>query len=220
MDAHRRNIARLCVFALLAAAAGCDRARTRGPSGVTTTSASVRPEGRTSQTRTVDAAGFVDNAGRTSSETSRSELSGMRATETGSERPTGTPGSGLPIPIEPSTRGMESGERPRPPAAGGGATAGAPSEAVTGRVAQALCDRENSCGRIGKTEAWPTLDTCTSNIRPSVREDLARSACPDGHDQAALASCLSAIRLASCDTRVEGLGSVPACDARALCGRP
>ena len=219
MAAHRRNIAVVCGLVVLAAAAGCDRARTRGPSGVTTTSATVRPEARPSHPRTVDAAGFVDNAGRTSSETSRSELSGMRATEMGSERLTGTPGTGLPIPIEPDVAEIESGERPRPPAAGRTTPGGTPDLAVTGRVVQALCDRENSCGRIGTKEhaSWPTLATCTSKIRPIVREDLTRSGCPDGHAPAALATCLSAIRLASCEKQVEGLGSLPECDARALC---
>jgi hypothetical protein len=177
----------------------------------------MRPERRVSHPRTVDAAGFVDNAGRTSSETSRSELSGMRATETGSERPTGTPGTGLPIPIEPETRGLESAERPRPPETGRNTTAGAPSEAATGRLTQALCDRENSCARVGEKRAWPSMATCTSSVRVVVRQDLAQTECPDGHDPSALTTCLSAIRLAACDKRVDGLATLPECDARTLC---
>ena len=219
MAAYRPNIHVIFALGVLAAAAGCDRARTRGPSGVTTTSASVHPEARTSHPRTVDAAGFVDNAGRTSSETSRSELSGMRATETGSERPTGTPGTGLPIPIEPETRTMESGERPRPPATGRNTTAGAPSEAVTGRLTQALCDHENSCGRVGTNRSFPSMPPCASSVRVVVRKDLAQAECPDGHDPAAITTCLSAIRLAACDDAVDGLGALPECDARALCVR-
>jgi len=180
----------------------------------------MRPEQRVSHPRTVDAAGFVDNAGRTSSETSRSEASGMRATETGSERPTGTPGTGFPIPIEPETRALESSERPRPPDTGRNTTAGAPIEAATGRLAQALCDRENGCGRVGGADkAWPSLATCASSVRVVVRQDLAQADCPDGHDAGALTTCLSAIRRAACDERVDGLASLAECDARTLCVR-
>ncbi|MBX3262609.1 MAG: hypothetical protein KIS78_15815 [Labilithrix sp.] len=74
----------------------------------------MRPEARTSSPRTVDAAGFVDNGGRTSNESARTEMSGMRATETGAERPTGTPGVGLPIPIEPPIERRPVGERAGP----------------------------------------------------------------------------------------------------------
>lgn len=98
----------------LVAAAGCDRAPARCPSGVTATSASMRPEARSSSPRTVDAAGFVDNGGRTSTDSARTEMSGMRATETGAERPTGTPGVGLPIPIEPSPPRRPVGEQAGP----------------------------------------------------------------------------------------------------------
>ena len=143
----------------------------------------------------------------------------MRATETGSERPTGTPGTGLPIPIEPDTGGVESGERPRPPETGRNTTAGPAVDAVTGRLAQALCDRENSCGRVGRDKAWPSLATCASSVRVVIRQDLAQADCPDGHNSDAVRSCLSSLRLAACDQRIDGLASLPECDAPALCVR-
>ncbi len=220
MAARRRKMQVFFVLAALAAAAGCDRAGPRGPTAVTTTSATAPEDqgpNRNSHPRTVDAAGFVDNGGRTSSETSRSELSGMRATETGSERVTGTPGSGFPLPIEPKTSTVESGERPRPPETGRNTTAGPPSEQVTGRLTQALCDRETSCGRVGASKAWPSVATCTSSVRVVVRQDLSAMECPDGHDPGAVTTCLSAIRLASCDKRVDGLATLPECDVHALC---
>ncbi len=217
MSAHRRFLHVVLAVGALAAAAGCDRARTRGPSGVTTTTAeNIRPDRRPPPARTVDAAGFMDNGGRSSNETVRTELSGMRAAESGTHAPTGTPGSGLPLPIEPGTRGAESGERPRPPELGRNAPAGAPTVTVTERVAQALCDHENVCGRVGSKDA-PTLATCMSRIRLGVQDDLAQAGCPNGHDPNEVADCLSAIRLASCDRRVDSLGALPECDARSLC---
>jgi Family of unknown function (DUF6184) len=202
------------------AAAGCDRARARGPSDVTITSASVRPEGAAASPRTVDATGFVDNGGRTSNETSRTEMSGMRATEAGTERPTGTPGSGFPIPIGPKTPTPSRERPPRAPAPSQGPAAlGAPTEDVLGRAAQALCDRESTCERVGSGKIWPSVPACTNGVRPRLREDLAQAECVMGYDPNAVAACLSAIRLAACNTRIEGLDGVAECEPRMMCGR-
>ncbi|MDF2695821.1 MAG: hypothetical protein K0S65_4204 [Labilithrix sp.] len=215
----RTNLVIVLVVAM-GAAAGCDRARARGPTDARITSASVQPEGATSSPRTVDAAGFVDNAGRTSSETSRTEMSGMRASETGAERPTGTPGSGFPLPIEPRPRGPESTERPRPRAGDTqGAALGAPTEDVLGRAAQALCDREASCDRVGRGKTWASLAACTNGVRPNLREDFSGTSCAKGFDPTIVATCLSAIRLAACDVHIEGLGSVNECQPNEMCAR-
>ncbi|MBN9160012.1 MAG: hypothetical protein BGO98_32275 [Myxococcales bacterium 68-20] len=215
MSAQRWKVRAVVVGAALLTAAGCDRARTRGPSTATSTSANMRPETMSSSPRTVDAAGFVDNGGRTSNETSRTELSGMRATETGAERPTGTPGVGLPLPIEPPTPKAERGERSRPPPTEGGTST--PLDPIVPRVAQAQCDRARSCGQIGSGKTWSSLASCMDTERPLAREALAQLGCPDGYDSTAVASCLSAIRLAACDKRTDGLGSVAECAPHALC---
>src|SRR4051794_24995803 len=94
------------VSALLAVAAiatACGPSDAIRLSQTSTTSVSVpRPAASGITTRTIDNAGFVDNAGHTTDEVIRSQMSGMRVTELGSERITGTPGSGAPIPIPPS----------------------------------------------------------------------------------------------------------------------
>src|SRR5687768_906628 len=96
----------VCVMLVLtiAGAAACEKdARDRAGSTITYSARQPRPDQRPPPTRTLHSTGFVDNAGRTSEQTSRGEASGMRATETGSERPTGTAGSGLPLPLDPAT---------------------------------------------------------------------------------------------------------------------
>jgi len=211
MVVHWRRSFVIVAVGAAVVAAGCDRAPARSPTGVTTTSA--RPDARPAPVRTVDNTGFVDNAGRSSNERARTELSGMRATETGTEVPTGTPGSGLPLPIEPSAP-AEGDERP--PEEGASST-GAPAEAVVGRAAQALCDYAMSCGRVGKGAEWPSLAACTGKVRASVRGDLSQAGCPLAFDATAVASCLSAIRLAPCDQRIERLGTLNACEPATLC---
>jgi hypothetical protein len=206
------------ILLLAAGAAACSRAPGRDASDVTTTSASVPgPAATRASSRTVDSAGFVDNAGRGSEERSRPETSGVRATETGSERPTGTPGSGLPLPLDPKVPKRDPEEKPRARVAERSVTAGAPSDSVVGRLAQALCDRESACERIGEGRPWPTSATCMDGLRPTVRADVDSAGCPDGFDSASLSSCLTALRRAECTERVESLASLRACEPRALC---
>lgn len=88
-----RALPRLAVLAL----AGC--ASSQRAARVATTASVEEAQARPTSSRTVDDAGFVDNAGRPSSETARTQMSGMRATEGGGERPTGTAGAGIPVPL-------------------------------------------------------------------------------------------------------------------------
>lgn len=105
------------------------------------TSASVEDaQARPAASRTVDDAGFVDNAGRPSSETARTQMSGMRATEGGGERPTGTPGAGAPVPLL-------DGPRPREDAC---------MMQARERGRRALCDRDPTTAQ---------LERCASALR-------------------------------------------------------
>src|SRR5262245_53985219 len=100
--------------------------------------------------RTIDSTGPVDNAGRTSDEViARPETAGVRPTELGSNRPTGT-NTGFP-------NGARTGPSPEPPPTPRGALllpreGGSPIAAFAdqpGRVGRAFCDREEVCARVG-----------------------------------------------------------------------
>lgn len=197
----------------LVAAAGCDRAPARGPSAVTTTSGNMRPDARTASPRTTDNAGFVDNGGRSSSERGRTEMSGMRATEAGTETPTGTTGAGFPL--SGRTYATEpSGGKAADPAV---TPSGTPGEAVHGRIAQAMCDYAMSCERVGKQKRHPSVAACVDRGRVTTKEDLATAGCTTGYDTSALASCLSAIRSASCERHVDRVFALKECEPRMLC---
>ncbi|MBX3185563.1 MAG: hypothetical protein KF819_01055 [Labilithrix sp.] len=187
------------VASLLACGGQLDRVGT-----TTTSAASPRPDATGTTTRTIDNAGFVDNGGRTSDMTSRTEASGMRGTEAGSERITGTPGSGLPIPFL----------RP-PPREGTGelstttrSAAQTPAEAVA-RIARARCDFEIACRHA------PAAD-CMAQERRRTGAELSAMSCPDGITPARLGVCLSALRRKPCSER-NALDAVAECREQALC---
>ncbi len=202
-------------------ALACGREVAPGPQYLT--SATPRPEATVPTTRTIDNAGFVDNAGHTSDETIRSQMSGMRGTEAGSERLTGTPGSGTPIPI-PSPRGATP-----PPTRGEGAGAassergttveptGGPVVEAGERLARARCDRETTCNRIGRGRAWSTQDQCFATQRERVGDAMSSLGCPHGIDNVQLAICLNALRGQACNDKGGDLAVLPECMASALC---
>jgi hypothetical protein len=142
-----------------------------------------RPGRTPASSRTTDSSGFVDNGGRTSEMYARGEASGMRATETGSERTTGTPGSGLPVAAP--LRARTAGEAPRTDRG----NPGVPREAVVSRLAEAICDHEAGCGRV-----------CSAEVKEQTRARM--SGCADAFDATAVASCLGAVRRSACDAAV------------------
>lgn len=239
MLASTRLFLAAALAALGASMPACSRGNLdRGARTTTSSASTTRPDRRVPQSRTIDNAGFVDNAGRTSEQTNRTESSGMRATETGSERPTGT-ASGLPLPAEPTgARGVSEGERenaggegpgtaPRVPGApaapaapraetGPVATGGPPTEAI-GRLARARCDHATACNDVGTGRAWGSQESCVVEQRDQARADVASLGCRRGVDRTQLATCLISIRLQGCDARGVGLDEVPECRTTALC---
>lgn len=205
----------LVVLALLGA---CDRAPARGPSAVTTRSATLsRPEQLPPPSHTLDSEGWVDNAGRTTAERGRTEMSGMRATETGSQTPTGTPGSGFPLPTERPRRPEPEKPTPDRLALGEQVPPSAPTNVVARSIALAYCDREWSCGRIDVKEAWASKERCLDGISTRFLEDLGSAGCPDRFDPNAVVVCLTSVRRPPCDVPIDDLSSIGACEPRALC---
>jgi hypothetical protein len=174
-----------CLAGLVACAGQLDR-----PTQTTLTSGRMpRPERQQSSMRTVDSSGFVDNSGMTSDQRGRTEASGMRATETGSENPTGTPGTGTPVPaLEPKAK----------PGADDEPGIGAEAEVQIARFAEARCDWENSCNRVGVGKLHESKHACAQNVRPLVRRELGALDCAQGYDPVHVGMCLTAVRRAGC----------------------
>lgn len=213
----KKSVLVLVVASGLAAFACSKSAAERPVSTITYSARLPRPDTTATSKRTVDSTGWVDNAGRTSEQNTRSEMSGMRATEIGGERPTGTPGSGTPIiPVK---------KRPRAPVAEnaaalgneGAAGNGAPGDTVVARVARARCDRETACDRVGSGKEFGTSEHCMSSLRETARADVVEAGCLRGFDATQLAICLNAIRQLSCETELDAIASVANCQSATLC---
>lgn len=174
--------------------------------------------------RTIDNAGWVDNGGRTSDETIRTQMSGMRATELGSERITGTPGSGYP-PLPPyhfpyAWPGAEY-QLPGLPKEGPKLvpTLGASPSEVVPRIAEAQCDRESSCDHIGIGGRWESRDACLAQQRGAARNHFENALCNGGVDTTVLASCLAALRAGGCGDLTSNIETTAACRTTALCAQ-
>lgn len=181
-----------------------------GPAGT----AKPTPSSPTSlppSSQTLYSTGFVDNAGRTSDERSRTELSGMRATEAGAQQPVGTPASGLPVPLGPRPDGLEA---PRPYQAKAepmrSATAARPA---LESLSRAYCDRERKCGRLRNDQAG----MCQQTASKRFGETIGAAGCPYSIDATRVAGCSTSIRETPCETSLESLSSLETCDASAMC---
>ena len=163
----------------------------------------------------------------------------MRVTESGSERITGTPGSGQPIPfIEPNPprRGVErerlgptigpegiapSTAIPRPePGPQPPPIIGAPSPSAldaTSRIARARCDRQTACDRVGPGRAWESQDACMAQQRERADDEVASLACARGVDSLQLGLCLDSIRGQPCNESATSLDTVTECRTTAVC---
>lgn len=138
----------------------------------------------------------------------------MRATEAGAQVPTGTPGSGLPIPIEPRTP-------VRPPEAptsnqmaiGPLPTPSSVAEAVLRAVSNAYCERERRCRRLDE----PHTQRCLVETRARYGEKLGSAACPYSFDVDAVVSCLREIRDIECDVPLDDVSILDRCYAPAMC---
>ena len=90
---------------------------------------------------------------------------------------------------------------------------------VVTRLADAACDRSQSCNRIGPGAHYPDRDACVSKVRAHYREQLNAAACPGGIGEAGLAQCERSLRDGEC-TEPGQLEGVPShCSLASICVR-
>lgn len=210
-----RSVSVMLVLSLASVAACENSSRDRPSSTITYSARQPRPDSRPPQSRTLDSTGFVDNAGRTSDQNARTQASGMRATETGGDRPIGGTG-GLPIP-EPSGPDPQVGEGAGSLGGGNGRGSGAPGDMLVGRIAQARCDREVACGRVGEGKPVATNAQCMSTVRTRSRADVVAAQCGRGFDNTQVGICLTSIRQHRCESGLDAIEAIAQCQASALC---
>jgi len=81
------------------------------------------------------------------------------------------------------------------------------------QIASVQCTREDACGGIGASRAFPTFDACVSDVRSAHRQKLTGQLCANGIDPYALSQCIEDVRNQPCGEP----GSPPSCARMMLC---
>jgi hypothetical protein len=84
-------------------------------------------------------------------------------------------------------------------------------------LAEARCVREARCNNIGPEKRYVSLDDCLARVWTEWQGDFDASECPAGIDEAALARCLTDIRVLECSSPLDSLAQLPACQSTSLC---
>ena len=87
------------------------------------------------------------------------------------------------------------------------------------RLADAACDRSQSCNRIGPGAHYRDRDACVSKVSEHYREQLNAAACPGGIGEAGLAQCERSLRDGECTEPGQLEGSPSHCRLAAICVR-
>jgi hypothetical protein len=88
---------------------------------------------------------------------------------------------------------------------------------VVERVANAHCDRSQSCNRIGPGATYRDRADCVSRVGAAVSKDLNASRCPGGIGERALAQCVKSLHEGECDAPGEEYGNISHCKLDSLC---
>ncbi|AKV02821.1 hypothetical protein AKJ09_09484 [Labilithrix luteola] len=86
------------------------------------------------------------------------------------------------------------------------------------RLAQELCSREAECDRIGKDGSlYASEDACRANLDGPVRTEMASWRCTPASKDLRFEDCLASIRSAHCETSIDHLSRLTACQSLTLC---
>jgi hypothetical protein len=89
---------------------------------------------------------------------------------------------------------------------------------VVDRLANARCDREQTCDNVGDGRKYASRHVCMDQQKGSIANDLNSFQCPRGIDGAAVQQCLSAIGGEECGAHpVEAITRMDRCRNGAMC---
>jgi hypothetical protein len=92
-----------------------------------------------------------------------------------------------------------------------------PGAQPAAQIAEARCELEQRCGRIGPGQRYESREACLSAVRSEWQEDLHAYECPAGFNAGELNECLAEIRTEDCESPIQRLGSFVACRASDIC---
>jgi len=86
-------------------------------------------------------------------------------------------------------------------------------------IADARCDREVKCNRVGIHGKYPSHGACVAELKHDIRSDLRNDVCAEGVRAKELNDCLQAIRVEQCGNALDldAVIRIKACRAENLC---
>ena len=88
---------------------------------------------------------------------------------------------------------------------------------VVNRIANAHCDRSQSCNRVGPGAHYANRDVCLNEIRGVIRKELNAVRCPGGIGERGLAQCVQSLENGQCDSPGQDVGTTSHCKLNSLC---
>ncbi len=205
---------------VLLVAVGCSASNDVGKAAVTSVTSGETNPSKPPTSRTIDKTGYQDNAGHSTEEiVSRGgEMSGVRGTEAGDDRPTGT-NTGIPNGARETVAGAEKSPLiPRSASVQPHMDNTSPLTAYAdepGKLARAVCDHEHVCNRVGPDHPFGSDDACLSAVRARTLRDFEAASC--NANTAALALCVADLRRAECSRVIGRPSDLEDCAAHAIC---
>jgi hypothetical protein len=92
-------------------------------------------------------------------------------------------------------------------------------EEALGKIANATCDREQSCGTIGPGAYFKSREECLATVRDKTVRGVSQVDCPGGIDRGAFQSCLDSLEAGQCSAGADAITRSARCEASELCIR-
>lgn len=88
------------------------------------------------------------------------------------------------------------------------------------RVARARCQHEKGCGHVGSGERFADDKACTRAMFDEAWDVVRDETCPNGVDEARLATCVTEARSQPCGEERVNLDAIASCRTATLCTAP
>jgi hypothetical protein len=86
------------------------------------------------------------------------------------------------------------------------------------QLADELCSRETACNHVGDGGRWRSQEACMQDMTLRVRAELSNWTCAPSATQEHFEECLAAVRSERCQTSLERVDRLEACQNHTICG--
>ena len=96
-------------------------------------------------------------------------------------------------------------------------TPAARTRSAAEQIADARCEREQQCGKIGKDQTYSSSQDCLARIQSDWKDELNTRECPGGINERELSECLGQVRSEACSNPFDTLARITECTAAQIC---